>query len=691
LARHYRIPACPIQLAHEHNLEGGAWCDERLEQAARSLGLNTRICQGHALAHDLPLPAIARDRSGQAFILWRRDGQHVWIQSAADPEPFRVSRTGLRSRGKGPFILARPSTNACDQPRENGLAWCLPIIARYRAHLIRVLVVSICLLGFSLITPLFFQLVMDHVLVHQSLSTLAIVLIGLAVVIAFETLFSGVRYWIFAHALACIDAELKAALFSHLMRIPLRFYAQRPIGEITSRMADLHTVRDFLTHHSLALLVDGVLALVFLAVMFAYSPLLTAIVAASLVVYAVLALLWGPSLNRQAAKAQALAADNQAFLVESLNAVHTLKSMAAESWSKGDWDTRLAEATRAQRRLGLSSAFAQESIGLVGKVVSAATLWWGAQAVMAGALSIGSFIAFNLFAARVAQPALRLGQVWAQYQQVRVALARLAVILQQPAQTAPGAPTLRRLAGEVVLDSVSFRYGDDGPLVLDQLSLRIAPGDCLGVVGASGSGKSTLIKLLLGLETPTRGQLRMDGQDITLVDGASLRRQVGVVMQQPFLIQGSVLENIALAYPRASRATIEQAARLAGAHSFIEQLPQGYDSPLTEAGGNLSGGQRQRIAIARALLGDPPVLIFDEATSALDSDAQAHLQAALPGICENRTVIMIAHRLETLQACDRIVVLDRGRLAEQGTPTELSAMPDGHYSRLLRLQSEVTT
>jgi subfamily B ATP-binding cassette protein HlyB/CyaB len=688
LARHYRIAACAATLAHAHAEQGKALSTDQLQHAARSLGLDTRIKRGYRQLHRLPLPAIARDRRDQAYILWRRAGGKVWIQGMGDAEPFPVSRTGLRSRSNGTVLLARPVAQQDAESIHTGFQWCWPTIRKYRYLLLRVLLAGVCLLAFSLVTPLFFQVVMDKVLVHNSVPTLLVVMVGLLAVMLFETVFSTARYWLLAHPLARIDAELKAALFDHLMAVAPSFFSERPLGEIASRMRELDTVRDFLTNHSLAVVLDGVFSVAFLAVMFAYSPTLTAIVAASLLVYGVIALLWGPTLHGQANAAQALAADNQAFLVETVNAARTLKGMAAERWSVGQWDTRLTQATVAQRRLGLSAAYAQESIGLTGKLVTAATLWYGAQAVMAGDLSVGSFIAFNLFAARVAQPALRLGQVWAQYQQARVALRRLSILLQQPVQVAPGAAPLPSLSGRVDVDSLCFRYGDEGPFVLDHLTFTVSPGQCIGITGPSGSGKSTLLKLLLGFASLSKGQIRLDGHNIALAAPSSLRRQIGVVMQHPFLFRGTVHENIALGQPGAHRSRVVQAAELAGAHDFIERLPQGYDTLLAEAGGNLSGGQRQRLAIARALLADPPILIFDEATSALDSEAQAHLQAALPAICQGRTVIMIAHRLETLQRCDRLLVLDKGHIVEHGTPADLAVLPEGHYARLLGMQSE---
>ncbi|AIR89370.1 hypothetical protein LK03_08820 [Pseudomonas cremoricolorata] len=687
LARHYRLACCADTLAHEFAQQGQPLSLDQFQHAARSAGFDTQVQRGRGRLHRLPLPAIGYDRENRPFVLWRRCANRTYIQYSGDAKPFAVSHAGLSSRCAGATVLLRPAAPQ-PSPERTALQWCWPVLRKYHGSLGRVLLAGVCLLAFSLVTPLFFQVVMDHVLVHRSLPTLAVMMTGLLAVMLFETLFSAARYGLFAHPLARIDAELKAGLFEHLLTVVPSFFAQRPVGEIAARMRELDTVRDFLTHHSLTVVLDGLFSLVFLAMMLLYSPALTAIVAVSLVAYATLALGWGPVLRHLAEQVQVRAADDQGFLVESLNAVRTLKGIGAERWTADQWDARITQAVQAQRRLGLSAAFAQESIGLVSKLVTAAILWWGVQAVMAGQLSVGSFIAFSLFANRVVQPALRMGQVWAQWQQAQVALQRLSMILEQPTQARLGITVLPRLTGHIALQSLCFRYDQDRPWALEDLNLVIESGQCIGITGASGSGKSTLLKLLLGFAALDKGTVRLDGHDIATADMASLRRQIGVVTQHPFLFKGSVHDNIALACPGAGAEQVRNAARLAGADAFIQRLPGGYQAPLTEAAGNLSGGQRQRIAIARALLTNPPILLFDEATSALDAQSQTELLNHLPTIARGRTMIMIAHRLETLTSCDRIVVLSEGRLVEQGTPAELAAMPDGHYARLLHIQQE---
>jgi subfamily B ATP-binding cassette protein HlyB/CyaB len=325
-------------------------------------------------------------------------------------------------------------------------------------------------------------------------------------------------------------------------------------------------------------------------------------------------------------------------------------------------------------------------VNLVGKLVTVATLWLGASLVIEGALTLGQFIAFNMLAGRVAQPIMRLAQLWADFQQTGISVQRLGDILNTRPEMAGNKPPLPALAGRIELDQVYFRYRPDGPEILRNMSLAIEPGEVIGVVGRSGSGKSTLAKLVQRLYVPERGRVLVDGMDLALAEASSLRRQIGVVLQENVLFNRSIRENIALADPGAPLEAVVQAAKLAGAHDFILELPEGYDTLVGEHGSTLSGGQRQRIAIARALITQPRILIFDEATSALDYESERIIQQNMKAICQGRTVIVIAHRLSAVREAHRIIVLDRGQIVESGSHAELLRHEAGHYSMLYRLQ-----
>ncbi|MDP2354093.1 MAG: type I secretion system permease/ATPase, partial [Pseudomonadota bacterium] len=557
---------------------------------------------------------------------------------------------------------------------------------KYRKLLGEILLVSFALQLFALVTPLFFQVVMDKVLVHRGLSTLDVIAVGLFAVMVFETLLSGLRSYVFAHTTSRIDVELGARLFRHLLNLPLAYFQARRVGDSVARVRELENIRQFLTGNAITVVLDVLFSGVFIAVMLFYSVNLTLVVLASLPLYGLISLLITPLLRARLNEKFNRGAENQAFLVEAVSGVDTLKAMAVEPQMTRHWDTQLAAYVAAGFRAATLSTLAHEGVSLVGKLVTVATLWLGAKLVIEGQLTVGQLIAFNMLAGRVAQPVMRLAQLWTDFQQTGISVQRLGDILNTRSEVAGDKSALPALAGRIEFDQVVFRYRADGPVVLRGVSLSIAPGEVIGVVGRSGSGKSTLAKLVQRLYVPERGRVLVDGMDLALAEASSLRRQIGVVLQENVLFNRRIRDNIALADPGAPLETVIAVAKLAGAHEFILELPEGYDTMVGEHGSTLSGGQRQRIAIARALMGNPRILIFDEATSALDYESERIVQQNMKAICRGRTVIIIAHRLSAVREANRIVVLDRGQIVEQGSHAELLQHQAGHYSRLHRLQ-----
>jgi ATP-binding cassette, subfamily B, bacterial HlyB/CyaB len=547
-------------------------------------------------------------------------------------------------------------------------------------------VVSLFLQLFALVTPLFFQAVMDKVLVHRGMTTLDVLAIGLVIVVVFESVLSALRTYVFSHTTSRIDVELGARLFRHLLALPLAYFQARRVGDSVARVRELENIRSFLTGQALTLVLDLLFSVVFIAVMFAYSVPLTLIVLASLPLYVGLSLLVVPVLRKRLDEKFARGAENQALLVETVTGIQTVKAGALEPQLARKWDNQLAAYVSASFRTNTLATFAHEGVGLIGKLVGAATLWYGAHLVMDGAMSVGMFVAFNMFAQRVAQPIMRIAQMWTDFQQTGISMQRLGDILdtrtEVPANAAVQLPPLK---GRVTLDNVTFRYRPDAQPVLRGVSLDIAPGQVVGIVGRSGSGKSTLTKLVQRLYMPEQGRVLVDGIDIGLADTAQLRRQIGVVLQDNWLFNRSVRENIAIADPAAPIEAVMQAAHLAGAHEFVSQLPEGYDTVVGEQGSSLSGGQRQRIAIARALFTNPRILIFDEATSALDYESEAVIQQNMRAICQGRTVIVIAHRLSAVRRANGIIVMDQGRIAEAGSHGQLLEQ-GGIYAKLWAMQ-----
>jgi len=472
--------------------------------------------------------------------------------------------------------------------------------------------------------------------------------------------------------------------------LPVGYFATRRAGDSVARVRELETIRNFLTGSALTLVIDLIFTFVFLAVMFYYSPLLAFIVMGSFPFYIVLSASVTPIFRRRLEEKFERNSENQSFLVESVTAIETIKAMAVEPQMQRRWEEQLASYTRSSFSVLSLGNWASQAVQYVSKAVTALTLYFGAHLVIDGKMTIGELIAFNMLAGRVAQPVLRLAQVWQDFHQVRISIERLGDILNSVPEPAysPTRAALPSIRGDIRFEHVTFRYRLDGPEILKDVTLRIPAGQMIGVVGASGSGKSTLAKLIQRLYVPESGRVLVDGIDLGVVDVAWLRRQVGVVLQENVLFNRSIRDNIAFSDPALPMHRIVAAAELAGAHEFILELPNGYDTVVGERGASLSGGQRQRIAIARALIMDPRILIFDEATSALDYESEHIIQNNMRRIAEGRTVVVIAHRLSTVRRADRIITIERGRIVEEGTHSEL-VRSGGRYAALHRLQAGV--
>lgn len=449
----------------------------------------------------------------------------------------------------------------------------------------------------------------------------------------------------------------------------------------------MEAIRSFLTGNAVTLIIDVLFSFVYIGVMLIYSGWLTLVVVASLPLYALLSMVITPTLRARLREKFDRGAENQAFLVEAVSGIQTLKAMAVEPQITRRWDNQLAGYVASGFQTTTTATLAREGVGFVGKLVTVVTIWMGAHLVIGGALTVGQLVAFTMIANRVAQPIMRIAQLWTDFQQTGVSMQRLGDILNAPTETAAQhRSAMPPLQGRIQLDSVSFRYRPETPEVLQNVNFEIQPGEVVGIVGRSGSGKSTLSKLVQRLYVPERGRVLIDGIDLAMVDVSSLRRQIGVVLQENVLFNRSVRENIALADPGVPFEEVVRAARLAGAHEFILELPDAYDTIVGEQGSSLSGGQRQRIAIARALMTNPRILIFDEATSALDYESESIIQANMRAICHQRTVIIIAHRLSAVRVASRILVMAHGRIVEQGSHDELLKLQAGHYARLHRMQ-----
>jgi ATP-binding cassette, subfamily B, bacterial HlyB/CyaB len=658
---------------------------------AKQIGLKarSRTTNWERLANT-PLPGIAVLRDGGFLLLGKVGDGTVLVQSPRSPRPTLMTRADFEAAWDGRLILMARRVGLVDVKRRFDVSWFLGAIHKYRRHLSEVLLASFFLQLFGLVTPLFFQVVIDKVLVHHSLSTLDVIVIGLVTISIFEAILGILRTYLFAHTTNRIDVELGARLFHHLLALPIAYFQSRRVGDTVARVRELENIRNFLTSSALTLVIDLFFTFVFLGVMFIYSPLLTFIVLGAFPVYIGISGGATPLFRRLLDEKFRRGAENQAFLVESVTGMETLKSMAVEPQMQRAWEEQLAGYVAASFRVLRLGNTASHTVQLVNTLVTTAILYFGAHLVIGGNLSVGELVAFNILAGRVSAPVLRMAQMWQDFHQARLSVARLGDILNTQTETAlnPARSALPAIRGEIAFEHVTFRYRIDGAEVLRDVSLRVMPGQTVGIVGPSGSGKSTLTKLMQRMYVPESGRVLVDGVDLTVVDTAWLRRQIGVVLQENVLFNRSIRDNIALADPSLPIERVIEAAKLAGAHDFILELPEAYDTVVGERGSSLSGGQRQRVAIARALITNPRILIFDEATSALDYESERIIQDSMQEICKGRTVFIIAHRLSTVRRTDRIITIDRGRLAEDGNHDEL-IKTGGRYATLYRLQAGI--
>ncbi len=692
LARFHGVAAEGDQLHHQFGQAGQPFGPTEILRATKLLGLKARQVSSEfsRLSH-IQLPAIARHTDGHYFIIAGLKEENgvasVLIQDPLEQRPQVLPRETFAQSWTGELILITKRASLLSGDRKFDFKWFIPAILKYRKLFGEVLLASFFIQLLALVTPLFFQIVIDKVLVHKGLTTLDVLAFGLIVISLFEVVLGGMRTYLFSHTAQRIDVGLGAKLFNHLLALPISYFEARRVGDTVARVRELENIRNFLTGSALTLVIDLFFTVVFLAVMYYYSPLLTYIVLGSIPFYIILSLIITPMLRHRVEEKFNRGAENQAFLVESVNGIETVKAMAVEPQLQRQWEEQLAGYVGASFKASNLGNIANQSASFINKLVVVLTLWFGARLVINGEISVGQLIAFNMLAARVSGPVLRLVQLWQDFQQAGISVERLGDVLNAPREPGynPNRASLPALQGRVTFDHVTFRYRPDRPEVLKRIQLDVKPGEVIGIVGRSGSGKSTLTKLVQRLHVPESGRVLVDGVDLAMIDPTWLRRQVGVVLQENVLFNRSVRANIALSDPGLPMERVIQAAKLAGAHDFILELSEGYDTRIEEHGSNLSGGQRQRIAIARALITNPRILIFDEATSALDYESERIIQDNMQRICKDRTVFIIAHRLSAVRQVDRIIVVDHGQIVEEGTHAQLVNL-HGHYAKLYQYQ-----
>lgn len=691
LARYHGVAVNIDDITHQFDPENLGLDITRWQLAARSLGLHVKaLSKPINRLHLMHLPVLVWDeKENQHFILAKIDVQQnkYLIHDLNKGEPSVLSAEDFAERYTGKIVAITSRASVLGALAKFDFTWFIPAIIKYRKILAEVVITSLVLQIIALITPLFFQVVMDKVLVHQGFSTLNVISIALFIVVIFEVVLGGIRTYVFAHTTSRIDVELGAKLFRHLLSLPLAYFEARRVGDTVARVRELEQIRQFLTGSALTSVLDLCFSVVFLCVMWFYSYWLTLVVLISIPCYVLWSLWITPLLRKRLDEKFARNAENQAFLVESVTAINMIKSMAITPQMVTHWDKQLASYVSAGFRVTKLAMLGQQGVQFIQKLVMVINLWLGAHLVISGDLSIGQLIAFNMLAGQVTAPVLRLAQLWQDFQQVGISVERMGDILNTPTENPKSTLALPAMKGNIAFKQVHFKYHPEGNEILSDINFSVPAGKVIGIVGRSGSGKSTIAKLIQRLYVPTHGQVLIDNQDISLVSPDWLRRQIGVVLQENILLNRSIRDNIAITQPGIATEKVIQAARLAGADEFISTLPQGYNTMIGEQGSGLSGGQRQRIAIARALISNPRILIFDEATSALDYESERILMQNMKAICEGRTVIIIAHRLSTVKHADEILVMEKGKIIEKGSHDYLVSQENSFYRYLYQLQS----
>jgi len=681
VARHRGIDISFERLRHDYVLENTEPSLRRLIGMADDIGLRAkrvRLKWRDLERLDRALPAILRLRNGNCMVLMGyttlgpTPAALLQDPLADDAGMIPFDEQRLSEAWDGEAILLKPNTVGRDAQPEFGFGWFLAEIRRHKRQFIDIAIAAVLLSVLAMGLPIFIQLVIDRVLIHHAIGTLYVLLSGMVIVVLFETAFGYLRRQLTLYASNKIDAKLNIQTFNKLTSLPMDFFERASTGVVVKNLMQVEKVRNFLTGQLFSTLLDMVGLFFFIPIMFLYSVPLACLVllASSLLALIVLAVL--PAMRRRMEALYQAEARQQAYMVESIHGMRTIKSLALDARQRQGWDQRVAQSIRQRFAMGRLQNKVQSLTAPIEKITGAAVMSVGVYLVFNDMMMVGSLIAFNMVSGRVTQPLIQLAALVQQYQEASLSVKMLGTIMNHPNEEGRTGRGLRApLRGQVVFDDVRFRYNPTAAPALDGVSFTIREGAIFGVMGRSGSGKTTVTRLLQGLHRPQEGIIRIDGHDLREIDLDHLRSNIGVVLQENFLFRGTIRENIAAGRPSATFEEVLEAARLAGADEFIERLPRGFDTVLEEGSSNLSGGQRQRLAIARALLPNPPVLILDEATSALDAESEAIVQANLMSIARGRTLIIISHRLSSLVPSDQILVLDRGKVMDMGRHTEL--------------------
>lgn len=651
-------------------------------RAAKHSGLKTRHKKSNNINSVLsgyPLPVVCLLKNGSFGAVLQKNKEQLLFFDGLTKKTIQLSINGLSTKVNNEFIVIKKSVITKDI--RFGISWFINEIKSFRQVISEVLLGSFVIQLFALVTPLLVQVILDKVLTHQSMTTLNVLAVAFVAIMIFELLLNISRNYIFIHTSCKLDARLGSKLFNHLFTLPYAYFENRKVGNIISRVRELDKIRDFITNKSVTLLLDSFFAIVFFVVMLFYSKSLSFISLAFISVVALMYALITPSVRTRLEEKFQMSAESNSYLVESVTGIQTVKALAVEGSMQRKWENLLAKYIHAGFNLSIVQNIASALVGLIQKGMTVVILYIGVKLVLEQKMTVGQLIAFNMISRQLTAPVVRLAGLWHEVQQTFLAIDRLGDILNHPQEKMSGKSiTLPQVKGQLIFENVNFRYNINQPWIINNLNLSIKAGHSIGFVGKSGSGKSTIAKLVQRLYLSQEGSIYLDGVDLKHLHPQWLRYQFGVVLQENYLFSGTVRDNISIARPDVTIDSIIEVSNIAGAHEFISKMPEGYETMVGERGTTLSGGQKQRIAIARALLTNPKILILDEATSALDYESEKIINDNLKKITHDRTTLIIAHRLSTVRNCDILIVMDEGKIVEQGSHDELLSKKGYYYN-----------